>query len=39
VVFARDALGGPVRPVFACTLSQAASVEECPEAPLAANGG
>jgi hypothetical protein len=38
VVFARDAQGGPVRPVFACTLSQAAPAEECPEAPLATDG-
>jgi hypothetical protein len=38
VVFARSTAGGPVRSVFACTLSQAAPVDECPEAPLATDG-
>ena len=33
-VYARDLLGGAVRPVFACTLSGEAPVGECPEAPL-----
>lgn len=34
-VYARDLEGGAVRPVFTCTLSQAAPEAECPEAPLA----
>jgi hypothetical protein len=37
-VFARSADGGPVQPVFACILSQAADAQECPEAPLTADG-
>ena len=35
-VFARPPVGGPLRPVFACALSQGAPAGECPEAPLAA---
>lgn len=38
-VYARDLEGGAVRPVFVCTLSQAAPVGECPEAPLVEGGG
>jgi hypothetical protein len=33
-VYARPREGGPVEPVFACTLS-VADEEGCPEAPLA----
>jgi hypothetical protein len=35
VVFRRDASGGPVVPVFGCTITRAAPPGECPEAPLA----
>lgn len=35
VVFARGVDGGPVRPVFTCTISLEAPPDECPEAPLA----
>lgn len=35
VVHARAVDGGPVRPVFACTVSRAARPDECPEAPIA----
>jgi hypothetical protein len=35
VVYACAVYGGPVRPVFACTLSPSAPEEECPEATLA----
>lgn len=34
-VYARDLEGGAVRPVFACTLTEAAPEDECPEAPTA----
>ena len=38
-VYARDLDGGAVRPVFSCTLSEAALEGECPEAPLGEGGG
>jgi hypothetical protein len=38
-VYARDVAGGPVRPVFTCTLSPDAPAGECPEAPLLGSGG
>jgi hypothetical protein len=33
-VFRRDISGGPVEPVFQCTISQEGPPDECPEAPL-----
>jgi hypothetical protein len=37
-VFARDVTGGPVRPMFGCTLSRGAPAGECPEAPRVVDG-